>query len=78
MSIYDHASKRRIARMVLSTEEYSAISRLAGRNNVSMSDYLRAIVIDVLDEEGIHVRPIGSQVSSLAREASQASGASTS
>lgn len=43
---------RKIARTCLWPAEYDALKALAERNKVPLDEYLRAIVVDVLVEEG--------------------------
>lgn len=45
-------NKRRTVCANIFPEEYDAIHAIAARNNVTLSEYLRAIIIDVIDEEG--------------------------
>lgn len=76
MGAHNDTSRRRVVRTTLSTEEYISISQLAKKSNVSMNDYIRSVLIDVLDEEGIYVQCLGQEGRKSFRKAREASGAS--
>lgn len=59
----------------LGVNEYQALCRIAANNNVSVSDYIHASLIDVIYEENYGVRRIGPQTDTPTREVREVSGA---
>lgn len=69
--------KTRTAATPLRPEEYNALRELSHKNGVSISAYLRSIIIDALVEEGFDARRFRQEGNSPSREGSEATGDST-